>query len=359
LPSLILIAVTREYHIYAGIGHYTAEIVPFAILAALVGVRRLAGLATRLRLVARRTAVAGCCVVMLLATLWTQTQWGFTPVRAGMGPVPLSPHARLAQRMLALIPPAAAVSAEQTLGPHLGNRPDIYLFPDLGPHQEAEYVALDLTDDPFPLSSVDPRDAVQRLLSSGRWGVRFADDGLLLLERGLKNSTTLPPALLGFLDLRDDGPDSIVLARFGTSLELVDYRLVYHPLRYLGYPVVELATRWRVLAPVPSDLHLANYITDARGEIVGAWTDFAATDWYPPSRWKPGQTFWVQMHAARIPLGETGQATIEIGVFHGNYLQTQTPSARLPVTLPRPARRGLDVSVDGTLLLLNDVDMAQ
>jgi hypothetical protein len=364
LPSLALVAVTREFHMFAGIGHYTAEIVPFAFLGAVLGIRRLArplGAALRLPLGA---AVTGCCCLLLAATLLAQVQWGYTPVRAGMGPPSPSAHAAVARRMFRLIPQDASVSAEEGLGPHLGERPGVYLFPDLGPGSRAQYVALDVAGDSFPVNPIDVRDAVQRLLASGRWGVRFAEDGLLLLQRGAPR-TGLPAAFLHFLDPRQDPAAGPTLARFGGSLDLIGYRIVYRPLRYLGYPALDVATHWRVLAPAPGPggggLRLANAVSIG-GAMLGPWSDFAATDWDPPTHWQPGQTFWVQMQEAVLPLGLTGRVGVDVLAFTGVPREAGRPqgvplrSRRLSITLPHPPQPGLALLEGGTALRLATVD---
>jgi hypothetical protein len=259
--------------------------------------------------------------------------------------------------MLHLIPPTAAVSAEEGLVPHLGDRPAAYLFPDLGPRRQAEYVALDVAGDSFPESPSDVHAQAQALLASGRWGVRFAEDGLLLLQRGARR-TSLPPAFLSFLDLRQPTMPGIQpgpLAHFGQVLDLLDYRVVYRPLRYLGYPALDVATRWRVRATPPADLHLANSIS-AGGTVLGTWTDVAATGWYPPSRWRPGQTFWVQMHEAVVPLSFAGVVAVKLTVFTGNPRQAEALHLRLKVTLARPTRGGLGLAEGGTILHLASIE---
>jgi uncharacterized membrane protein len=366
LPSLALVAVTREFHMFAGIGHYTAEIVPFAFLAAVLGIRRLARVLGAALSVPPGATVMGCCALLLVAALLAQVQWGYTPVRAGMGPPASSAHAAVARRMFRLIPQDATVSAEEGLGPHLGERPGIYLFPDLGPGSRAQYIALDIAADSFPINPIDVRGAVQRLLASGRWGIRFAEDGLLLLQRGAPAPRTgLPAAFLRFLDPRQDAAASPALARFGGSLDLIGYRIVYRPVRYLGYPALDVATRWRVVAPAPGrgggGLRLANAVTSG-GAMLGPWLDFAATDWYPPARWRPGQTFWVQMQEAVLPLGLTGRAGVDVLAFTGGPREAGQPQGaplrvrRVRITLPRPQQPGLALLDGGTALRLAVVD---
>ena len=129
-----------------------------------------------------------------------------------------------------------------------------------------------------------------------------------------------------------------------------------HRLCALTYPVLDLATRWRVLTPVPADLHLANAITFPGGATAGPWTDLAATDWFPPGRWRPGDTFWVQMHAAVLPVGSSGPVTVDLSVFQGAPGEAQNASVRLKILLPRSVGRGLGLDVGGTMLHLATVD---
>jgi uncharacterized membrane protein len=53
-------------------------------------------------------------------------------------------------RLLAMIPPDASVSASDTLNPHLSERQDLYLFPDIGRGDDvAQYIVIDLNYLPY------------------------------------------------------------------------------------------------------------------------------------------------------------------------------------------------------------------
>ena len=52
--------------------------------------------------------------------------------------------------LLAMIPPDASVSASDTLNPHLSERQDLYLFPDIGRGDDiAQYIIIDIDYLPY------------------------------------------------------------------------------------------------------------------------------------------------------------------------------------------------------------------
>src|SRR5581483_8584078 len=73
----------------------------------------------------------------------------------------VGPHEQLAARFLSQVPPDVPVSASTTLLPHLSERPSIYLFPTL---RDAEYVLIDASAPPAPVTLGDARARVQDLL---------------------------------------------------------------------------------------------------------------------------------------------------------------------------------------------------
>jgi len=90
-----------------------------------------------------------------------------------------------------MIPPTASVSAQTRLVPHLSQRLSIYLFP-YGDDQ-AEYILLDVTGDTYPYGNVRAYDGeVKKVLLSGHYGIVAAENGYLLLERGLPPPVAFP-----------------------------------------------------------------------------------------------------------------------------------------------------------------------
>ena len=105
-------------------------------------------------------------------------------------PLPTA-HTELAQHFMAMIPATASVSAQTRFVPHLSQRGSIYLFP-YG-DDRAQYILLDSTSDSYPYMSLQAYNReVQRVLRSGQYGIVAAENGYLLLERGLPPPETFP-----------------------------------------------------------------------------------------------------------------------------------------------------------------------
>src|SRR5260370_34977481 len=97
-------------------------------------------------------------------------------------------HDRLASQFEAMIPTTASVSAQATVVPHVSERRSIYLFPS--GDTPADYIYLDVTNytspfDSSPYNSPQYISEVKKVLLSGNYGVVAAQDGYLLLKRGL------------------------------------------------------------------------------------------------------------------------------------------------------------------------------
>ena len=189
LPSLLLNLVSSQSQMYSGLFHYNAEIVPillFATIEAIVVLIRLGRLITwRLELV---------WLTMLLGlTLVSSLHYDFTfhgnlPFATNFIWPTVSPHVARIQQFIDIIPPAASVSAQSHIVPHISERRDIYLFPYGS--DSVEYIFLDTTGDVYPYYDSSAYESVVRMvLSSGQYGILASDDGLLLLKRGLPPPT--------------------------------------------------------------------------------------------------------------------------------------------------------------------------
>ncbi|WP_376794920.1 DUF2079 domain-containing protein [Thermogemmatispora sp.] len=92
-------------------------------------------------------------------------------------------HDRLAYHFLQEIPPAASVSTQTMLVPHLSERPSIYLFPYGAGY--ADYILLNAPGYYYPFKTyADYEHAVDAVLSSGEYGVIDMQDGYILLKKG-------------------------------------------------------------------------------------------------------------------------------------------------------------------------------
>lgn len=161
--------------------HYPAIIIPPMFFLAALGLRRAAGANWAVR---RSTALAAALLVASLAMSY-RYGWVFSQRFEGLPPV--DAHDRLLDSFVADIPADASVSTLSDIVPHLSNRAEIYLFPDVRP---AEYVLFDTALDTnfYPLVSRDARgEAISVLagyIASGDYGLVREQDGVLLLRRG-------------------------------------------------------------------------------------------------------------------------------------------------------------------------------
>jgi len=121
-------------------------------------------------LVRRISPHVGMALVCLLLVLFAN--YNLMAARGALEPFfpPLSNGAREERinRLLAMIPPDASVSASDTLNPHLSERRDLYLFPDIGRGDDiAQYIVIDVDFLPYEdrstaLSTFDQLTSPQR-----------------------------------------------------------------------------------------------------------------------------------------------------------------------------------------------------
>jgi uncharacterized membrane protein len=219
VPSLLINMTSSSKDMYSGLYQYNAEIVPILIIATVEALVLLLWLTrlvrTNWKLVQKQTQqtlrnayssfpiwqrtdfMQGCVLAMLLGLVLLRSirfdviYHGRLPFSHGFSwPAP-SAHTALAEQFIDKIPPDISVSAQSELVPHLSHRSAIYLFPYKA--DQAKYVFLDVTSDVYPYYSFhDYLQAVKNTLSSGQYSIIAAQDGYLLLRRGLPLSDTVP-----------------------------------------------------------------------------------------------------------------------------------------------------------------------
>lgn len=78
------------------------------------------------------------------------------------------------------IPPSAAVSAQSPLVPHLINRTEIYMFPEV---YGAEYVILDASLSSYPLRQEELKDKIDSFRKSKYWQIKTENKGLIIFQK--------------------------------------------------------------------------------------------------------------------------------------------------------------------------------
>lgn len=194
LPELTINVLSDKSAQYSGVYHYNAVIIAFLLVAAILGTARIArhwerdregwadlsrygrirvilkqrfpwrwvplwgwwltlkiggGWAWLVRRVSPRLGMAVVCLLLLsfagLNILAAADQ--LAPFIPTLG---TSVREERINRLLAMIPPDASVSASDTIDPHLSERQDLYLFPDIGRGDDiAQYIVIDLDYLPY------------------------------------------------------------------------------------------------------------------------------------------------------------------------------------------------------------------
>lgn len=165
--------------------HYTAGLIPPLVVASIFGAARLTSRSRRRSVWVVRLGI-GIAALGLVANyrlgplpVWRFVAGGNEP-RAGDWAS--SPHDRIADRALALVPENAVVSASNRLGGHLSDRKRILSFPYV---QDATWIALDETDGSYGDREAPVPAALQTawLRSNPAWQLVFQQDGVLVFRR--------------------------------------------------------------------------------------------------------------------------------------------------------------------------------
>ncbi len=351
VPSLALNLLISDYNMHSGYFQYNAEIAPLLIFATIEGIVVLLWLAqwcTERLLAVRRqqTEPAGgtedtqpsrahsgvhwvyrvhlALLVVVMATLLYDMKGAV----AARGALPFSsvnvdgfqglteysphfqwpstnPHTELAQRFVDMIPQEASVSAQSHLVPHVSERTNIYLFPYAD--NSADYVFLDVSGNTYPLLPFPYIREVKKVLFSGNYGIVAAQDGYLLLKRGLLspgvspysaysdkmsgNTDVLPQLPTGFCSFVQVQPSQVqspLQATFsadngaGVSMDMVGLQT------YAQNTTVQLTTYWRVGTTPTLPVRFLVVVTDKNDKDHYATIDFPAISWCPTNTWQPG-----------------------------------------------------------------------
>ena len=224
-----------------------------------------------------------------------------------------SAHTLLAQHFIDMIPQEATVSAQTKLVPHLSQRKSIYMFPY--DDMQADYVFLDVTGDVYPYPESQPyTSAVKQVLASKKYGVVAAQDGYLLLKRGLPAPRVLsmPDTIANAAEKPDPAALFFALPANFCSNIYVSQQQVTNPLQVdfkqadgnklhlLGFAVGAsspfsrtngygtLTTYWRVDSAPKTPIQLQVFMQGSDGREYLTHVDIPDLSWCPVQTWQPG-----------------------------------------------------------------------
>lgn len=384
VPSIALNLLSTDPNMYQGTAQYNAEIVPiliFATIESLVlitwlvqwvwgrvqedlqpqvksaeaaatsvqngGDRQKAGwLRTRHPRWLQLATLFLLLAVTLYGLIRHDQTYGVMPISQDFVWSQVTSHDLLAQHFIDMIPPTASVSTQSSLAPHLSERTSIYLFP-YGLNY-ANYVFLDVTSDPYPYSTQDYPGVVKSLLLHGNYGLVAAQDGYILLKRGLpapglspESPTTsgpdvlpnLPPAFCSFTQASSTSGSTPVQVNFippgqGSGIiSLVGFQ-VKRPGAYL-----QLTSYWRVSQGAIPPLQVSASLLNGAGQPVFEINDFAGATWCPSSLWWPGTI--VQMSTALQYIGNVPRGPVHLTLALLPYATVSTTISGIPLRIVR------------------------
>jgi uncharacterized membrane protein len=323
---------------YSGQLHYSAPVVPFFVVSAIYGAKRLVRWLDKLRSgkfvvttsvgkpVVTTSVVPNAAKAattntfrtgsktlvllwLLLCSLGYQRLRGFTPLGPNFNAPRITPHHRLFQRFAAQIPPEAVLSTTPPLFPHLTHRRIIYLFPAV--LDDTEYVLLDVAG----VTDIHPDDfhrAYLELVEGGGFGILDSADGYILLQRSLAGPATLPDGFYDFARVEAPTPDYPMTVDFGDSLRLLGFDLVDN----WKWQRVRVRLYWQVLREMDRDYQLYLAFLGDGGEVLADTVRQPMTVpiWYPTSRWHQGEVVATE---TLLLTGLGDSFTLGLGVFEG------------------------------------------
>ena len=295
---------------YSEGAHYSASIVPFIIVSGIYGLGFLARQFSERGGVPHRRAVNGLAALVLLISGYHHYQIGISPLARGFHLPRITPHHRLAQDFMALIPADAPLSAQSGLYPHLAHREKAYFFPAIN---DAEYVFLDVTSSSYPIALEMLHWEVQKLLKSREFGVLAAQDGYLLLKKGLPENleTNLPDEFYAFAHADEATVPHPLRAHFADVLELVGYDYSILNVIHARQLPATVTTYWRPLQPLNLDYGFTFFFTRQDGAIVGCYDGGTPTSlWYPTSVWQEGEV--IRMETPILPIGQLHDVMVAV-----------------------------------------------
>jgi uncharacterized membrane protein len=164
--------------------HYAVLMLPFLILATIVGIERLARWLGRKRLWLRRGVLiaAGVFVLISMAAYQLDRNHGFVPLSDRyIGSYTIKPRDPNGWQLAAQIPPEAVVSGQFNLLSHVSQRQRAHIFPRI---EDAQYVFLDTQGviEPFQTQE-EYQAAVAALRADPAFEVISEQDGFILFKR--------------------------------------------------------------------------------------------------------------------------------------------------------------------------------
>jgi hypothetical protein len=327
-PTFLLNVASQSASMYSALGDNSAELVAVTMIAAILGGRLF--LSWLERHTASRNAATLLGVYLAVAALAAQYADGFTPIGSRFSFPSVGSHQQIQSRFVAMVPSGAPVSTQDQLAPHLADRTYLYLFADTGglpsptsPPSDttprADWILLDVTAPTYPLPSFQVHDDAVNLLHRPGWGVRAADDGLILIQRGAR-SKRIPASFYSYMS---PGASAIQhpmsaseggLRVQGYSVQRTD--MTNHRAPSQAYTIYLRATRHLSRSLQPVIFTRLGKTADCDGKTLGL-------DWFPTTRWKPGRTYAVRLQPIETFANSPGTERFYLALVPSNRVKQE------------------------------------
>ena len=376
IPSVALNLLSSDRNMYLGVFQYNAEIVPiliFSTIEALVLIvwvvqwtqGRLRERQAQVKLAGGSGDIAACkqrngslasyrlswfqpAVLLLLlcallfSSLRVDQSYGVLPYSRGFAEPGVTAHDLLAQRFIDMIPASASVSAQDNLVPHISNRTNIYLFPyGVG---AADYIFLDVTSNSvYPYDSSQYVSKVKSLLLHSNYGLIAAQDGYILLKRGLASPglspispvvsgsdaiPKMPAAFCSFIHVPEQQVTAPMRVDFNlpdqadTDISLIGYHVALPDTFSIITRELQVTTYWRVGQTRLPWLKIETSLVDNNGKEMFASDDFSGLYWCPTTTWQPGSV--IEMTTSVLYIGNVpdGPAHVTVALLPNNPAST-------------------------------------
>ncbi|HLX39748.1 MAG TPA: hypothetical protein VKR42_04410, partial [Ktedonobacteraceae bacterium] len=219
----------------------------------------------------------------------------------------------------------------------ISQRNSIYLFP-YG-DQSADYILLDVTGNIYPsFNEFDFISRVKQVLLGGNYGVLAAQDGYLLLKRGLPPPGISPSSPLRSGDVYNELPNlpasfcsfmNVAPQQVANPLQ-VSFASATNPansMNLAGYSVaaanpssivsgyLQVTTYWKVSNPTQTPLQVIVFMTDSSGKEYYVSGSFLGFNWCPTNTWTPGAVLQLTSNVLALPKMPIGLAHVSIAVL--------------------------------------------
>ena len=189
LPWFMISLLSVETTFYSPGWQYFANVVPFLMIAAVYGMKRLRVKVHSIDFV--RFLIALLAVVVILSVLTTPlnpSTWGKTS--GAYNNAELSEHDALLESVIKLIPANASILTLNNIFPHVSNRADLYLW---YPPSPPEYILYDVKSPDINdrIGNATSSEIISQELSLAQYGTVASTDGIVLMEKGYTGEPTI------------------------------------------------------------------------------------------------------------------------------------------------------------------------